>query len=398
MPKEKPKSSDRVALDRKWAVLANGLVIIVVAYAAVLQWADFDAYRQSVQEDEYLEWATFWAFVLAACLGIAAGLRHWRERGRIPWFLTGVGLFCLFVAMEEISWGQRVLGYRPPVYFLEHNFQQELNLHNLPSTSLRKWALNAVILGYGVLLPLAAAIPAIRGLMQRIGIRSPPLTLAPSFLITFALYWWYPWKYTGEIVELALGLAFLFALLACWRSEKPPDPQPQKTPALRWLLPTVGLWAMVMVLGLANATLSRMQRSASPEAVKSAQVELDALKADLDGLAVQVRGSATRCGLHKRVYSWVEKYRRDYLYTGAFARLKNQGLPTDRADFFLDPWNSPYWIRHKCSRNRPRQTVVIYSFGPNRRRESDAWEIRGDDIAAIVRSSEKRRVKPLVSQ
>ena len=57
-------------------------------------------------------------------------------------------------------------------------------------------------------------------------------------------------------------------------------------------------------------------------------------------------------------------------------------LPEERADYFLDPWNSPYWIRHRCSSKRQR--ITIYSFGPNRRRDSDSRELRGDDIGAVI--------------
>ena len=49
-----------------------------------------------------------------------------------------------------------------------------------------------------------------------------------------------------------------------------------------------------------------------------------------------------------------------------------------RANYVLDQWNSPYWVRHKCGSGRV--TVFIYSFGPNRQRDSSEWEILGDDI------------------
>ena len=57
-----------------------------------------------------------------------------RRRKRSPvdvTLLAGLGLFCWFVAGEEISWGQRLLAFQPPEFFLRENFQQELNLHNL---------------------------------------------------------------------------------------------------------------------------------------------------------------------------------------------------------------------------------------------------------------------------
>ena len=70
------------------------------------------------------------------------------------------------------------------------------------------------------------------------------------------------------------------------------------------------------------------------------------------------------------------------LLEGQFAALKLQGLPEERADYFLDPWNSPYWIRHRCSSERQR--IVVYSFGPNRRRDSGPWEPGGDDIGSVI--------------
>ena len=56
-----------------------------------------------------------------------------------------------------------------------------------------------------------------------------------------------------------------------------------------------------------------------------------------------------------------------------------------RAGYLLDPWNSPYWIRHKCPQGGGRRRAVfVYSFGPNRRRDSTAWEIRGDDLGVTI--------------
>jgi hypothetical protein len=97
------------------------------------------------------------------------------------------------------------------------------------------------------------------------------------------------------------------------------------------------------------------------------------------------RDTITKCGLHKRLYTFVEdkKYERP-LAAGAFASLTGVGLPEERAEFFLDPWNSPYWIRDRCDEDTERRSVFIYSFGPNRSRDSNRWEILGDDVGAYV--------------
>ena len=78
----------------------------------------------------------------------------------------------------------------------------------------------------------------------------------------------------------------------------------------------------------------------------------------------------------------MRRYEQRYLLNGAFPGLQEAGLPAERAAFLLDPWNYAYWVRDIC-RDGVR-TSFIYSFGPNRRRDSSAVEIRGDDIGVYV--------------
>ena len=54
------------------------------------------------------------------------------------------GLFLLFVAGEEISWGQRIMQFSTPKIFQEYNAQQEFNLHNLKFSGIY---VNRVIFG-----------------------------------------------------------------------------------------------------------------------------------------------------------------------------------------------------------------------------------------------------------
>ena len=355
------------------ALTANGLVIGTFAYAFILVGAAPDHYYLSVQEDEYVEWASFWAFLAASGLFLRSAVRQRRLRHNLPWFLTGLALFCFVVAMEEISWGQRIIGYRPPVYFLEHNFQQELNLHNVVDTSLRKLGLKVIILGYGVVLPIVALAPGVKRLLDVTGIVVPPASMIPSFLLVFATYQIYPWKHSGEWVELMLGLGFLFVALAT------PEEQDEK-PGMTASVPALMIaWLAVVLLGVSTAGASRFYRNALPENVDAARQEVEALRSDFEDRRVR-----TRCGVHKRLYTYVQKYEQTHLLEGAFARLQTQGLPEERADFFLDPWNSPYWVRDTCATRSEQRRVFVYSFGPNRKRDSTRSEIRGDDIGAFV--------------
>ena len=371
------------------AVVANLLILGIWVYGAVVRDVSKDFYYMSSQEDEYLEWGTFWAFMIAAVVGVLAAVYQRRATGRIPWFLAGVSLFCVVVAMEEISWGQRVLAYRPPVYFLENNFQQELNFHNVISTKLRKLALKGVILGYGVVLPLLALVPAVRKQLGRAAVVVPPLALVPSFFATFAFYQAYPWSFTGEWVEVMLGFGFLFAAIAAVMAfREDPGKEPSRGPSRRAVAIAVS-WILVVGIGVANAAMSRSMRGADPAIIEAARGELEALKRDF--LSGEVK---TKCNRHRRLYTFMEKYGEDGLLEGEFAGLTAQGLPEERARFFIDPWNSPYWIRDRCKSDDSRRVVFVYSFGPNRRRESSRYEILGDDIGAIIYDGKKVKRLP----
>lgn len=381
-PRKMIEPTSKTKLGVTAGAIGCGLILLVLVVGAVLEDRSSDAYYIAVQEDELLEWATTWAFLIAAGVAVAASRRQWKRSRKRPWFLLGVGLFCFVVGMEEISWGQRVLGFRPPDYFLENNFQQELNVHNVISTDLRKLAVKAVILGYGVLFPLLVLVPALPRKLASFAIVLPPVSLAPAFLAAFWLYESYPWSHSGEWVELMMGLGFLFAMIAAWVSFR--DFKDNKTGRAAFTrLSTVAVLVATLavgLLGMANATISRSQRAGSEEILEVAQREVDALRDDFLSGKVQ-----SRCNRHKRVYTFMRDYDQPALLEGSFAALQTQGLPEARADFFLDPWNSPYWIRDRCSKSRGKRLTFVYSFGPNRRRDSTRYEILGDDIGAWVR-------------
>ncbi len=363
------------------ALLANLVIFGALGLFSWLNGFDSDLFYRSVQEDEWIEWGTFWAFLLAAGAFGWAAVRQRRVARVWPWFLAGVGLFCFAVAMEEISWGQRILGYRPPAYFLAHNYQQELNVHNVMDSDLRKLSVKVVILGYGAVLPLLGLVPGLAGALRRLAVVPPPVELVPGFLAAFWIYDAYPFKFSGEITELMMGFCFLFAGLAPWRELAPPA---ANTARRRLALPVAVATGLVVGLGAANAWSSRSRRSASPELLEAARAELWALTRDFHQRAREIGGLPSRCGVHKRLYTFRRQYGQRFLDTGQFAALGGQGLPAERAEFFLDPWNSPYWLRDKCSPDRRRRVVFVYSFGPNRRRDSSAWEVRGDDVGGLL--------------
>jgi hypothetical protein len=323
-----------------WIVLLLGLA----NYAPLL-------YSSLVQEDRFIEW---WTVLLFGAAGVALLYRAVTQR-RI--FDVLVAAFCLFVAGEEFSWGQRLFGFTPPDLFLEHNTQQEFTLHNFSAIFGKpKGVLMIALFAYGVLLP---AIERLRpGLLQRRpSATPPPLNLAPWYLAAVGLLYWYPVEFTGEWVEaMAGGLFFVSA-----------RPKPIR------LVSLVGATALG---ALALSFLSARSLAAHPAAVGCAQREVSALVADLKGAAAAPRLRNGNGSVHKRVWTAIQDHyiRSDSLSNYALAAC------TSAPRYMIDPWGIAYWIRVPPTADGVR-VFSIYSMGPNRRRDhAPGSETQGDDI------------------
>jgi hypothetical protein len=116
---------------RTLALAATGVAVLLCGLfvaAGALGISDWFA------EDGPVEWATAIGFMAAAAMLAMAVLRpgeHLQARGPLR-FLMGLGALAFaFVALEEVSYGQRVLGFTTPDAFAERNDQGEFNLHNL---------------------------------------------------------------------------------------------------------------------------------------------------------------------------------------------------------------------------------------------------------------------------
>ena len=114
-------------------------------------------------EDGLLEWAQVGLFAVAMALCAAAARRHLARGG--PWWAAAwLGLLAAglcFVTMEEISWGQRILGWETGPSMQALNYQGEANVHNLLSRGGLNMAytvlaglLSGGLLGQAVLAPM----------------------------------------------------------------------------------------------------------------------------------------------------------------------------------------------------------------------------------------------------
>ena len=162
-------------------------------------------YTYLVLEDGWVEYGSFAAWTLATTLFIWAFV-HSRSIRR--WVYVLLALCACFMAMEEISWGQRVLGWQGPDLLTEGNLQAETNLHNLVTVTKIYRPLAAVIVWWCVLPWLLTRLfPRLRELCELWAIPIIPLRLWPWFFLAaiFLVQDFRPRNH--EVGELFLAMA-----------------------------------------------------------------------------------------------------------------------------------------------------------------------------------------------
>ena len=345
-----------------------------------------------MEEDFIGEWITFYAFAISGVI-IAIHLWSCRKNGFglfPPSFLIplAVSAFCLVVAGEEISWGQRIFAFKPPDLFLEQNYQQELNIHNLFKGDgfwgiqiESKHLVMLIAFLYGVLFPmLTRFLPLLKNLDKH----APAFYLMPYFVLVIAMEQIYPISLTGEACELYLGFIFLIHVFDTY----PVD----RSEAYKWkkLYKPFTLTAFVFALGIITAPLLNLFIFGSDKEVETAvKEELQLLQNDFLNPRSNKKKILNRSHVHKRIYTAIlQNYFRlpkDSLFLEGKktpADSKNGEVRNDRKGHFLDPWNNPYWVYY----DKKRKLVVFYSFGSNRKRDSNLrrdGNLQEDDLGVV---------------
>ncbi len=116
------------------AIIAELIILfIILTYGLVLLHQDKEAFLFWIREDGLVEWLTFVVLIVMSAFSFIMSFAFSRSgaegRAKKVWLFLGFLFF--FGAMEEISWGQRILGIQSPEWFLKHNRQGEITIHNL---------------------------------------------------------------------------------------------------------------------------------------------------------------------------------------------------------------------------------------------------------------------------
>jgi hypothetical protein len=387
--KESPAARSRI-------YLLDGIALFII----LLGFLSPKSYAAFMEEDYIGEWITFYAFLLS---GFIVVTRLWftRKEGLKLFSLSfliplAVAVFCFVVAGEEASWGQRIFAFKPPNIFLEKNYQQELNVHNLfKGDGLWGIAIESkhlvmlIAFFYGVLFPLLTRfLPPLKNLNKL----APDFFLMPFFILVIAMEEIYPISLAGEACEMYLGLIFLIHVYDTYPLDM------LKIHGWNKLYALSTLTVLVFILGIITAPLFNLViYGSNKEAEAAIKKELQLLQNDFLNPGADTKGILGRKSVHKRIYTAiVQNYfhlPKDSLYLEGKqtpADPKDGDVRNDRKGYFLDPWNNPYWVYYY----RKKQLVVFYSFGSNRKRDSNLEEdhsLKGDDIGSIFYIQEKEK-------
>lgn len=160
----------------------------------LLFWIAGDLYLHLKKEDGVFEYITFFFFLCVSIVGILGFHRTRLSTTHVNlkrFFFVLFALMALFgfvIAGEEISWGQRIIGFSTPENIAEVNTQKEFNIHNNRSIFPFVYFAYACISTFFVITPL------IRPFLLRISKNShiyhwiiffiPDWRVIPSFIPT----------------------------------------------------------------------------------------------------------------------------------------------------------------------------------------------------------------------
>jgi hypothetical protein len=199
------------------AGLLAAIAVSLFALGAAVASGPF--FRYTTMEDGLVENLTACYLLAAGVALFMAGLRTTKvlRRPRLGLLLLAGAILMVAACMEEISWGQRLLGFQTPTWFRAWNAQAETNLHNVPHALTRSgwppWlefyrVLYAVFFLFGVV-AAGAAIVLAQGLRERFA-RFEVLVPFYDELLIFAL----AMPFLGKLRPHLMSVNRLYLLLS----------------------------------------------------------------------------------------------------------------------------------------------------------------------------------------
>lgn len=212
-----PSTASRVRPVRLLAPIAVLLVFLAVKTFAV------PLYEVLVREDGLVENLQFVLYMLAGWMAFLCvrGLAEGRARLLAVSFV-GIGAALLVVGLEEISWGERLLGFNGPSWIVERNAQSETSLHNLRPVHDRLNQAYILIGSLGFLVPLLVRSFHRARLGLTANLLVPERSLVFWFLPVAVIYGLF--EYGWSLFPVAAGeIPFRGQYFVIWRDQEPAE-------------------------------------------------------------------------------------------------------------------------------------------------------------------------------
>jgi hypothetical protein len=202
------------------------LTLLIFVFLKSILGFESSSYEKMMGEGGLIEYGTTLAYLLT--FGFSLAIAKYfikRKETFLGIFYYGLAIFCLVVGLEEISWGQTLLGWNSPDFFQESNKQQETNLHNLiwVHYSLRDAVIAIAFLG-AFSWWFVSLLKLNRRLRYYLQYLIPDWFLSSFFLSSLIIALCHKFLETSafivpkdqEFAELILSLGFLFFVLSSY--------------------------------------------------------------------------------------------------------------------------------------------------------------------------------------
>ncbi len=197
----------------------------------IMSWWPMNYLKEVVKEDHIIEWLQFWVLFVGGLLSLKKAWTSFSSSKRnwlFSLFFLGSGLVFIFVAGDEIAWGQRLFGLTVSEEVQLLNRQGEYTVHNLYAVEWAVAYLYAILSGFGIVgrwivTTTVKIIPKLTFLIPF----TPDYALIPIFTLSFIFFvqqlrimWgvWHVWSEPAELL-LYLGLV-LWVLLVKYPNHK----------------------------------------------------------------------------------------------------------------------------------------------------------------------------------
>lgn len=111
--------------------VALSFVVFIAIAGFLLSHFNLEGFDIFYRDDSYTEWIDVTSFLIISFTYFTRAFKTHKRISSKSILLSILGCLFLIYAGEEISYGQRILGFETPDFFMQHHYHQMMNIHTL---------------------------------------------------------------------------------------------------------------------------------------------------------------------------------------------------------------------------------------------------------------------------